>query len=231
MELGQLKRKVGREFRKSPAKTVVLIAICPVALYFVVPLFLPGKPKIDDAQRVKVIAPNINSFTTPVANIAPVTAVSLGPNWEQLIGWIDADLRRKSGTIAADQRNPFQAPPVDSADNAAVNDDPPDESVDTPTFTQETFDAMGLKLTGTLVGRHSRSATISGRRYAEGATVTATPNERRAIAGEHALVLKQVGPRHAILEIDSVQFRLELDPAQAPGNGITVVRRQSSSSN
>ncbi|MDP6467343.1 MAG: hypothetical protein QF918_06375 [Pirellulaceae bacterium] len=119
MNLGQLKRKVGREFRKSPAKTVVLIALCPVALYFVVPLFLRGKPKIDEAQRVKVIAPNFSSSTIPTASIVPVSPVSLGPNWEQLIGWIDADLRRKSGTIAAEQRSPFQAPPVDTAVNDA----------------------------------------------------------------------------------------------------------------
>jgi hypothetical protein len=217
VKLGQLKKKVAKEFAKSPAKTITLIALCPVALYFIVPLFLPKKSEIDEAQRIKVIAPDFVPATTLVMSAAPVLPVNVGPTWEQLIRWIDADLRRKSGTIAADQRNPFQAVPVKVTETVEANDDPREDPVAPPEFTQETFVGLGLKLTGTLLGRHSRSATINGTRYIVGAEVSRSD--------EHVFVLKHVEARLAILEMDGEQFRLKLNASKGLGKGITIVRR------
>jgi len=233
VKLGQFKKKVAKEFAKSPAKTFALIALCPVALYFVVPLFLPKKPTIDEAQRVKVIAPNskpvMATFATASATVTQLP-VSVGPNWEQLNRWIEADARRKSGTIASDQRNPFQAVPVEMerTETVAANDDPPVEPVRPPELTQERFEALGLKLTGTMLGRRSRSATINGRRYVEGAKVSPVDEDGRASADGHVFVLKRVGPHLAILEMQGLQFRLELNAARGLGTGITVVRKQRS---
>ncbi len=229
MNLGQLKKKVSKEFVKSPAKTITLVALCPVALYFIVPLLLPKKPEIDEAQRVKVIAPDVQPATAPLSSTtATALPVSVGPNWEQLIRWMDVDVRRKSGTIAADQRNPFQAPPVVVTETVSVIDDPPEETFIPPAFTQENFEALELKLTGTLLGRHSRSATINGRRYVEGARVSRVTVEDRNSVDEPVFVLKQIGPHMAILELDGLQFRLELNAARGFGSGITVVRKQRS---
>lgn len=224
MKLGQLKKKIAKEFAKSPAKTVVLIALCPVALYFVVPLFLPAKPLVDEAQRAKVITSNLAPATMPLASISALASFSSGPNWQQLNRWMDADGRRKPGLIAADQRSPFQPPAIEVEDTVTVREDPVEESVAGPAFSREAFAAMGFKLTGTLVGHHSRSATINGRRYLEGAVLTSAPNKPRSSAGEKAFVLKHVGARHVDLELDGLSFRLELNATSSPSSGITVVR-------
>jgi hypothetical protein len=223
VNLGQLKKKVAKEFAKSPAKTITLIALCPVALYFIVPLLLPKKPKIDEEQRIKVIATDIQPTTTLATGAALVLPVSIGPTWEQLIRWIDADVRRKSGSIATDQRNPFQAPVVAAPDIVEDGGDPPEDTFAPPEFTQETFVALGIKLTGIVLGRHTRSATINGKRYVEGAEVSPI--------AEHVFVLTHVAARMAILELDGAQFRLKLDSSGGRDNGITVVRRQASSPN
>lgn len=229
MDLGQLKKKIVREFSKSPAKTVILIALCPVALYFVVPLFLGTKPKVDDAQKAKVITTSIapSTFLASASPSAP-TAGPSAPDWRQLIRWIEADWRRTPGTVVAGQRNPFQSPAVE-VDRNLTDDAESEKPVDTPAITQEALAAMGFKLTGTLVGRHSRSATINGKRYPEGTLVTPKLGGENAVA-EQAVLLKHVGARHVILAAQGVRLRLELDATKLPENGITVVRRNTSPS-
>jgi hypothetical protein len=228
VKLGQLKRKITKEFAKSPAKTVILIALCPVALYFLVPLCMPAKP-IDEARRAKVITPNFVPSATALASTSPVSSFGPGPTWTELNGWIEADRRRMPGTVAMDQRDPFQAPAVSREEGVAV-DTIVTEQVTWPTVSQEAFAAMGLKLTGTVMGRNSRSATINGRRYQAGEIVTPMARERSANGSDYVFTLEDIGPLHAILEMDGARFRLELRPMQPVENGITVVRMPANSS-
>lgn len=226
MNLGQLKKKIIREFAKSPAKTCTLIALCPVALYFLVPLFLPAKSKVIASQKAQVIAPTANlSATAPLASDTAVPPPRSGPTWGQLNAWIEADARRLPGTVNQLQRDPFQAP-VAVVEELPDSDELPVEDLGPPEFAEEAFAALRFKLTGTLLGRQTRSATINGRRYLEGEQVLPA-KERIAAAGKRVFVLRQVGARHAILELNGQPFRLEL-----PGNnGITVLRRPVATTN
>jgi len=230
VSLGQLKKKVIREFAKSPAKTIILISLCPVALYFIVPLFLPKKSAINESQKVKVIAANLDSTSPLVASKATASASSNGPTWQQVNDWIRIDPRREVGAIGMTKRNPFVVSRGEIEEDVEEVE-MPQIAVATPAISQEMFAALKLRLTGTLIGSHSRSATINGRRYRVGESVKARAIENNISEDDHRVVLRHVGARHVILEIEDARFRLELQSSPLRGQGITVMREANGESN
>ena len=214
MKLEQFKKKVIKEFVKSPAKTVVLIALCPVALYFVVPLCLP-KSQVNESQKIKVIASNDVPAATPLTNVSSPLPLRTGPTWQQLDRWIESDWRRTPATVSASQRNPFQPTVIEGAAVETVTE--PEPQVVSTAMSQEAFAAMGFKLSGTLVGRKTRSATINGKLFMEGTPVTES---------EPIVLLKHVGMHHAILELNGQPFRLERHAAPSHGADIKVLRQR-----
>lgn len=232
MNLGQLKKKVAKEFSKSPAKTIVLIALCPVALYFVVPLFLPNKSNVDPSLRAQVIDANVQSkhpqsttTTTSTSNQTEADAAGSGATWRQLNALIEADWRRTSGKLTQAERNPFGDLVEETPEKPVELKQP-----EAPVVSQEAFNSLQLRLTGTVVGGKSRWATVNGVRFQEGQEMAASlglnegRNPRDTTSQRVRLVLLLVAPDHAMVEFQGRYFRLDSARARTPGSSLSVER-------
>lgn len=212
MNSARLKRILEREFKRNPAKTCVLLALLPVAAYFILPLvwqpFAGGKPS----------GPSVVQ-----ASIAPVAAVTADANvpgptvseksWHQVAGSIAADPRMKAAPVMG-LRNPFERDLSALQAAAAEQKEQAQEPVEVrpqPRRPEE----FGLQLSATIVGSQLRLATINGRQYRENSAV-AIPQDHSGQEGTqlsptaNSFMLKTVTKKFVVLEREGKLYRLPL---------------------
>lgn len=201
VDLAKWKRTLQREFMRSPAKTGTLLAMLPVAGYFIVPLFVKTSPTTassTDSAPVSLVAPVV---------AAESTAATSEVSWRQLATLLAEDARMHP-TAAVGPRDPFR--PV--ASFAKPEDEGPNgtKPVVDPRQTPQDF---GLQLTATIVGQTRRLATINGHLYPESAEipVPAAATAPEATTSEPIrFTLRSVAKDHVTLERDGKQFELKV---------------------
>lgn len=208
MNWQKLRRTLVREFQRSPGKTCLLLALLPVAAYFIVPLLGTKEAKGHGA---------VQPAAAPVA--AAVAAASVpgaaARTWHELVEWMANDVRMRTAPHGG-ARNPFRR---SGDDRTATNQDetahevPEIEAKERP---QELSPSeMGLRLTATIVGSRVRMATINGRRYREQAPIAvgsapADDGVEGARQMDTPFVVKTISRKHVVLERNGKLYPLEM---------------------
>jgi hypothetical protein len=204
----RLIKKLRREIKSSPKKAAVLALLSVVALWFWAPLAAKwfGKSETDgkNVGPVAVTNPQPSNTKNAGANMAGLVpdAAAVKPTfprrpWQQLLSWIEQDLRMSPATDLESGRDPFH--PIEEKKNKplAVATEKPDV----------TPDDAGLALRSTIVGGDQKTALIGREIYREGETIVATRGE-----GEFRLV--EIRPREVVLERSGKLYRLGLPTSE-----------------
>jgi hypothetical protein len=203
VSLGKLKRSFQREMARSPGKVWTLLALLPVAGYFIVPLIWKQLPVSKDQSAT---GPSVAAAT--VATIPELVGSATSFRWQEVASWMAQDVRMKSAS-ASELRNPFQKviTPEELARKAEL--EAKEKIQAAPSLRPED---LGLQLTATIVGQGKRFATINGRLYAEGARVRIGQGVMAPAAGsdQEAFVLKTVAKNYVLLERRGKPFRLQI---------------------
>jgi ABC-type ATPase with predicted acetyltransferase domain len=219
----KLQKTLVKEFKRSPAKSIVLILLCPVALYFITPVvrgMLPksNKPASAAVADVPAEAASFLLRTTEPAEVEPEKT-----NWREVAKWLESDQLSKPVHAFTADRSPF----VDlvEAEPEVEEEDIEQEQVaqPKPKTVHDIFKEGHLQLTMTMLGRQRRLATINGKVFAEGDVV---PVEVKSGSGKPELfnlTLKQVDRRSVELTFNAETFQIEL-PERTPADAI-VIRR------
>lgn len=209
MTLGQLAKRLRREATANPKKAALLGLALAVAVYFWAPLvwgWLPSSRKSagkmeDPAKQGRPYASSggIASRNDVKAAESPAAPVLEKWPWDQLLAGIAVDGRMKPAGPSSQGRDPFAG-----AGGKRERDSRDDEL---PAATPE---ALGLVLTGTVVGPRSR-AVLAGTTVKLGAIVEC---DVRGQAVRFQLV--EVHPRWVVLERDGIRYPLKIaDPDAA----------------
>lgn len=207
VNLAKVKKGLQKELMRNPAKTATLLALLPLAAYFIVPLVWKKDAKTGGnvALAAAIVAPTAAPFAA--SNFQPGI-----PDWRQTSQWLAQDSRLRPRRDFG-ERNPFAGatpPPVEESEPEAV-----DESVGTaaPVTPAE----LGLQLSATVIGPRTRLATINGRTYAERAQIRI-----KQMAGDDGsqpvltMELRSVAKNFVVLEYGGGIYRL---PLQRPMSG------------
>ena len=237
MNVGKLKRVAIKEFTRSPAKTGFLVLMLPVALYVCVPLLL-GSQKKPNATVANPAKPA--DFVLPAAANAPRAVEAAQSSWVEVARWLAVDQFTLPTMIPADVRNPFIAAkePETKADQELVattdderielvdEDSQPPEVVEEDVTGDNPIRKLGLKLNATMVGRRCRLATIDGRTYEQGETISVLVegDAKPDPATELRLELVQIERNFIRLRMDDHEQCLYL-PNELPKDAIVVKPR------
>src|SRR5687767_10500504 len=104
MSLQKLKRTLHREFTRNPAKSCTLLALLPVAGYFIAPLVwkqFPGTKGSGVAQATQIVVTDVASEAATT-----IAAPQASARWHEIAKWIEKDARMKPATFAS-VRDPF----------------------------------------------------------------------------------------------------------------------------
>jgi hypothetical protein len=202
MNPGKLKRVAIREFKRSPAKACVLLALLPVAAYFIGPLVWK---KIPDSRARAVAAASGPELPTnaPAQPIVPAT------DWWLLAEQMARDARMRAAPPRT-MRNPFRLTET-PVENTTADADA--AGAETEQRTESGIEQFSLRLTSTIVGQRLRMATINGKPYRENAIISFPPGESRAADGEAGspkIVLKTVARKFVVLEHGGKLYQLNL---------------------
>jgi hypothetical protein len=213
MSLSQLKRTLQREFKRNPAKSITLLALLPVAGYFIGPVLwkqLPSGKKGEQVSSKPSFLAAAGAEVVAVPNDKPAA-----PGWQDLADWISLDVRMKSGTIAT-SRDPFHPIPESSPQVAEAG---PAIAEQSPVAASLRPEDCGLELTATIVGPTRQLASISGRLYSRDARVKfgdfhSKSPDSQAERPDDAFVLKSIAKTHVVLERQGEQFLLTIRGGQ-----------------
>jgi len=211
VSLGKLKRTLHREFTRNPAKSCTLLALLPVAGYFIGPLVwkqLPGAKAPESTQMAQVLVTDIASATVSIGT-GSATGPQPLPTWQQVARWIEQDARMKPSTTVSlrDPFCPISKPLEQESEQKKQNE----QAV--PSAASLRPEDCGLELTATIVGTAKRLATISGRLYSENARIHwgDTPGSPQASSPtDDPFVLKTVAKNYVVLERHGESFQLPL---------------------
>lgn len=214
MNWGKLKRSLQREFKRNKAKTCVLLALLPVAGYFVGPVvwkMLPhSKSRGPAAEAATATSP---TATASFVNVVPTVSVAVPATaaWHDAADWIASDARMTAAP-ASGLRNPFQIA-VNELQRSAGQESDHDARKEVSEELRRPED-FGLQLTATIVGSRLRLATINGKQYRENATVMISNMEEAPSDPITTLVpgfvLKTVAKKHVVLEREGKLYQLQL---------------------
>jgi len=203
-------RRLRREATANPKKAAVLGLMLLVALYFWAPLVWGwvGKPAKTTASK----APDPNASLVPqfsAAMAAAGPAKTVQPEapqhpWHVVAEWIDGDPHMQPASLAATARDPFRRAEPQVEKKAALNSDP----VKTPV----TAEAVGLVLSGTIIGPIRRVAVISGKTYREGATIEVNNKGQKV-----KLKLLEITPQQTVLQYEDARWVLKLPASSHAG--------------
>lgn len=191
-----------KEFKRSPGKSAVLVALLPVAAYFI------GGPilKKSWSERPQAVA-NASPTTFLVSNTTAATALPSNAEaiWPRVLDAVRSDPMMAPAT-GSTKRNPFmQLTVVDKA--TSVDEDDQARAAELAKVTPEEF---GLRLMGTIVSSRMKLATINGRPYSLNETI-----EVPFAQGDEAkqkFILVEVGEKHVVLNGKGELFRMTLEP-------------------
>jgi hypothetical protein len=208
VSLQKLQRGLLREFKRSPAKSCVLLAMLPVAVYFIGPLiWKKGKPGKSPALAV-----------VPVASKAVASAAMVNPpaiSWQNLVQKMASDSRMRTAPPLG-LRNPFQSATNILSINAedetkAISDQETVPEVGKLRQKELNPEEIGLRLTATVVGSRVRMATINGKPYRENARIDMLAGENESSdAAASQFVLKTVDRKFVVLEHNGKLYQLKL---------------------
>jgi hypothetical protein len=207
---GKLKRTIERDFKRNPAKTGVLLALLPVAAYFIGPLcwkLLPKKGPEIAAVGTVALAP-VNSASQPP--IPTTTAKPVATRWLDVAAQIATDTRMASAALGG-LRNPFEGEanlPIDLTQQK--NELPTESASDEQASRPEDF---GLQLTATIVGKNVKLATINGKQYRENATLPilhGSDSDATAAHDNSGFIVKRVAKKYVVLEREGKLYQLKL---------------------
>jgi hypothetical protein len=207
VSLGKFKKTLHREFTRNPAKSFTLLALIPVAGYFIIP---PLWNLLPTAKGGKPSTPSTPSFVAVAGSeqVAAVNGPLPMPRWQDVAVWMLQDARMKPAT-AVRTRDPFR--PAAKPDLAQEDQEHLAGTERTATVASIRPEDCGLALTATIVGTTKRLATINGRLYAENASVQFDfPGASAASPPDNAFVLKTVTKNHVVLERHGELFKLRL---------------------
>ena len=206
MSLGKLKRTLHREFTRNPAKSLTLLALLPVAGYFVGPVVWKQLPGSKENKPSGVAVATVDGAA--LATIAAASGPSPLPRWQDVAQWIDQDERMKS-SVTAGLRDPFH--PVKKI--AETSDAERQTKEPTPSAASLRPEDCGLQLTATIIGSGKRLATISGRLYSENSRVRFRSSDRSpndSPPDDDSFVLQTVAKNYVVLERHGELFQLPL---------------------
>jgi hypothetical protein len=192
-----LSTKLQREIKKSPKKAGMLALLFVVAVYFWVPLVMGGpaaKPVVSPTAAAATSTP------APIA-VAPVPAVPT-TTWQQLVHWMEHDVRMKSMPVMSSKRDPLQPLAQEATEE-------PEQKIEVATILDIKPESLGLVLSSTIVGSERSVAQISDRTYRVGEHVPADKSSKQQF------VIEQIGPRYVVLGRNGRSFTLRMtDPTQ-----------------
>jgi hypothetical protein len=210
--LAKTRKILYREFTRSPAKTGFLLAMCPVALYFIIPAVLPGKSSKSKAKvnkRAMVVEDKLPHFVAPATpnNAAPAER----PQWEQMLSWMEQDPYTRPMRWQHELRDPFHPCWVVADEElvAAETTESEPEPAKAPIVRKTPTDAR-FTLTATMVGPEIRLATINGRTYRELDTILTNERSDNEREPNQQFQLLKVGRRSVILGRSGERFELSI---------------------
>lgn len=250
--MGSLGRKLKRDLVRSPVKGAVLGLVCLIALWYWAPLlkdWLSGASETPrDLKAVKSEETGESDsglIVTAKKNVGKT--LSTVCNWQTVAKWLDEDPRAKPAIVPEDYRDPFRRNETSTAEDLLrqIQEDNEESTElmaqsETPVDKELEFLDLKLELSGTIVGTHSRSATINGNTYwlrndasgSQEGQIIDIPNgaDSRTFdesSGQSiAVKLVQVHRDHVVLKFQGKEYPLELKrPRLAIGN--QIVRRAS----
>jgi hypothetical protein len=237
VNVGKLKRVAIKEFTRSPAKTGILLAALPIALYFCVPLLFGALKKSSPSNGGSGLAKVSNSaaFVLPASTKQVATPRRVEQGWVEVAHSLANDLLAVPASIPSDARNPFFTRGHDLADEllASVYEDErivlpgtKDElakPVDQTPVARNPIRELGLELNATMVGQRSRLATINGTTYGQGETIPVIVDQGMAagVVTTVPLEVAHVHRRFVVLKMDGYQHRLQL-PDEVTKDAIVV---------
>lgn len=225
MNVTKLQKTLVKEFKRSPAKSMVLILLCPVALYFIIPVVIGMLPKSNKPASAAVadVPAEAASFLLPTTE--PVEEEPEKTNWREVAKWLESDQLAKPVQAFTADRSPFVDLVEPEPEVEKEEEDIEQEQVAQlkPKTVHDIFKEGHLQLTMTMLGRQRRLATINGKVFAEGDVV---PVELKSDSGKPELfnlTLKQVDRRSVELTFNAETFQIEI-PERIPADAI-VIRR------
>ncbi len=206
--MDQLVRRLRQEFTANPKKGAVLGIMALVALYFWVPLVW-GWVKPAKAPVAASVDPNAGflpqlAAAASSASTTDKTSEIPMPPWYQLVEWMDQDPYKQS-TLLSDQR---QRDPFHLETELAERPAEKTPAVRPPA----TPEALGLNLSGTIVGSDRRVAVINGKTYREGTVI-----EWKKQGESLQVKLVEIRPREALVQLDGREWTLKVPPRKHEG--------------
>lgn len=156
MDIAKLHKTLAKEFKRSPGKSLTLLALVPIAIYFVAPLVIQSDGKKSPTPPTSTASLlTIPGLPTDTAAVSSTVAHDM--NWQAIAEWRSQDPYTQPAVFAGEIRNPFQVKveaPEQPEETEELKPKPlvdpkPDEYV----------------LSKTLVGSRLRLATINRKRY------------------------------------------------------------------
>lgn len=217
MYLSKVSKQLRREAAANPRKAAVLGLLAAVALWFWAPLVVGWMaPDCGQTETVATalatdVVPALPAKTPANPGTTPKKAESPRYPWQQLVEWINNDLRTLTANFSLENRDPFVTPEsqfVDPDPDPMPEPDSQPEKVP-PDVTPE---SLGLVLSSTIIGPRGRVARINGKSYGPGQTVKVSNDGQ-----EIEFTLAEVHPRRVVLSREGKRFELKIPSAIRTG--------------
>ena len=211
MNTSKLKKGIVKEFKRSPAKSIVLLLLCPVALYFIAPLVKGVLPKSTKSNKAIAMpaSPDGAPFVVPLPTAQPTQVAVPKTNWRAIAQWIEKDQLSKPTHAFTADRSPFVDP---TAPDPEIEDEENEEEEEAKrtTTVHDIFNEGYLTLTMTMLGKQRRLATINGKVFSQGDVIPVAVDGGMGRQTLFKLNLTRVERRSAVLTYNEETFRLEL---------------------
>lgn len=225
MDLSKLSSQLVKEAEKNPVKAGALGVLTLVALWFWAPLVWGWIRPADSVTPEVTPEAAATASITPAASPAGPIVVPL--DWQGLLRARRSDPRMAVAAWKEDARDPFVAvkPPA-----KPVEEKPAEAIVVKPTVIKS-LGELNIVLQGVMLGRKTKSATISGFTLAEGTKFAIDSQGKfvkkvEPIPGETLTIieLREVRATEVVLASEGKEHVLPLRKRSASGGTIEITR-------